>query len=286
MKKRKQLFYYLWTGAIFLSLILVLFSLVFASCSGPAGAAEPDETPPASAGPGESVAPGESTAPGESAAPSTDPPEPTFVITTDNVELQETEDYGQEYIDKFVFLGDSTTYGLDAYDIVDSTQVWTPANRTFSLFNQSFIRILYPETGEELTIPEILSRKQPEYLMITLGVNGISSMDEDYFKSEYLSLISTIRSASPDTKIIVNTMYPLCASYDTSSGVTMDKIRAGNEWLKELAAEAGVRFLNTFSALVGDDGYMPEEYTNGDGLHLNPSSFGIVINYIRTHGYQ
>ena len=33
-------------------------------------------------------------------------------------------------------------------------------------------------------------------------------------------------------------------------------------------------------------GYMPEEYTNGDGLHLNPNSFGIVINYIRTHGYQ
>lgn len=273
--KKKNIMYRLWIGAIFVSLILVLFTLVFVSVSGSFATNDPISS--ASPPPTASVTPDNSPEP-------TDTPLP-ITITTENVELQQTEDMGESYLDKFVFLGDSTTNGLSYYEMVDPTQVWCPSNGTFSLFNQSIIRIRYPETGEELTIPEILSRKQPEYLLITLGINGISSMDENYFKSEYKSLISTIQTASPNTKIIVNSMYPLCASYDTSSGITMDKVRAGNEWLKALSVEAGVYFVNTYSTLVDSTGFMPESYTNGDGLHLNPTSFELVLSYLRTHGY-
>lgn len=273
--KKKNIMYRLWIGAIFVSLILVLFTLVFVSVSGSFATNDPISS--ASPPPTASVTPDNSPEP-------TDTPLP-ITITTENVELQQTEDMGESYLDKFVFLGDSTTNGLSYYEMVDPAQVWCPSNGTFSLFNQSIIRIRYPETGEELTIPEILSRKQPEYLLITLGINGISSMDENYFKSEYKSLISTIQTASPNTKIIVNSMYPLCASYDTSSGITMDKVRAGNEWLKALSVEAGVYFVNTYSTLVDSTGFMPESYTNGDGLHLNPTSFELVLSYLRTHGY-
>lgn len=277
--KKRNIMYRLWIGAIFVSLILVLFALVFVSISGSFAADDPEP----------SASPGISTSPTPPVSPS-DSPEPTdttppATITAETVELQQTEDMGEAYLDKFVFLGDSTTNGLSYYEMVEPTQVWCPSNGTFSLFNQSIIRIRYPQTGEELTIPEILSRKQPEYLLITLGINGISSMDENYFKSEYKSLISTIQAASPDTKIIVNSMYPLCASYDTSSGINMDKVRAGNEWLKALSVEAGVYFVNTYSALVDSTGFMPEAYTNGDGLHLNPTSFELVLSYLRTHGY-
>lgn len=272
---KKNMMYRLWIGAIFASLVLVLFALVFVSLSGSSAAGDPDPSAP----PASSASPDSSPDPTETPTPS------PAAVTAENVELQQTEDMGEDYLDKFVFMGDSTTNGLGYYEMVDPTQVWCPANGTFSLFNQSIIRIRYPETGEELTIPELLTRKQPEYLLITLGVNGISSMDEDYFKSEYKSLISTIRASSPNTKIIVNSMYPLCASYDTSSGINMDKIKAGNGWLKDMAVEAGVYFVNTYSALVDSTGFMPEAYTNGDGLHLNPTSFELVLSYLRTHGY-
>ena len=61
--------------------------------------------------------------------PTTEPtPEPTPPPTV----LGQTEDMGQDYIDRFVFLGDSTTYGLAYYDVLPHTQVWTPASGTRS----------------------------------------------------------------------------------------------------------------------------------------------------------
>ena len=132
--------------------------------------------------------------------PSEDP-EPTTV-------LGETEDAGSEYIDKLVFIGDSTTYGLKAYGMLsggkDTLQVWTPSSGTLALFNQSWATIVYPETGEEIPITEAVERRQPEYLVLTIGVNGVSMMDEEQFKADYIDLVQRIQKVSPDTKIICN----------------------------------------------------------------------------------
>jgi hypothetical protein len=112
-----------------------------------------------------------------------------------NTVLSESKDAGQEYIDKLVFLGDSTTYGLRFYKKLnggkDTTQVWTPVSGTLTLSQASFAKILYPETNTEITIKEVIEAKKPEYLVITLGVNGVSFMGEDYFKSEYKKLIES-----------------------------------------------------------------------------------------------
>ena len=58
-----------------------------------------------------------------------------------------------------------------------------------------------------------MRRAKPEYLVITLGVNGISFMDEEWFIRDYTSLVQLVQAASPDTKIILNSIYPVADSY-------------------------------------------------------------------------
>jgi lysophospholipase L1-like esterase len=208
----------------------------------------------------------------------------------DGVQLVETEDMGQDYIDNIIFLGDSTTYGLKAYSVLsggkDTTQVWTPSSGTLTLSQQSFATIVYPETGNEITIQAAVEVKQPTMMVITLGVNGVSFMDEEYFKSEYTSLVKGIQEKSPNTKIILNSIYPVASNYEYLDSINNEKISAANEWVKAVAKETGVRYLDTQSVLHGDDGFMIYEYSNGDGLHLCADGFKVVLNYIRTHGYQ
>lgn len=282
-KKRRDRFYYIWSATIVICLILVLFALVFVSCQ---GGIPPDE--PSSSPTGTTDDPADSTVSPAAATAGTPSgtQAPSGTVAPVSTVLQETEDMGQEYIDKFIFLGDSTTYGLDYYNIVNNNQVWTPADRTFSLFNQSHIRVYYPETGEELTIEEILDRKKPEYMLITLGINGISQMDEDYFKSEYEALVGRIQAASPDTKIIINSIYPVAQSYKYLGDINNIKIEEANRWLVDIAENTGTRFLNSNSVLINEYSALPEEYQNGDGMHLTGEAFGIVMNYIRTHGYK
>lgn len=200
-----------------------------------------------------------------------------------------TEDAGQEYIDKLTFLGDSTTYGLIHYEMLkdgkNTKQVWTPASGTLTLSQASFATIVYPETGEEITIVDAVTRSQPEYLVITLGVNGVSFMDEDYFKSEYKKLVESVQTASPDTKIICQSIFPVARSYELLDSINNDKIDAANKWICEVAADCGVKYLDTNSVLRDSEGWLPEEYHNGDGMHLATNSFTLELNNLRTHAW-
>lgn len=214
----------------------------------------------------------------------------TSIDTQSVAYLRESEDAGQEYIDKIIFLGDSTTYGLKHYGMLsggeDTHQVWTPASGTLALFNQSIATIVYPEDESEITIKDAAERAKPEMMVITLGVNGVSSMDEDDFKREYADLVQTIQSVSPDTKIILQSIFPVTEDYEYVNSINNVKILDANRWILAVAEETGVKYLNTISVLLGDDGWLPSEYNNGDGIHLSPEGFGQVLNYIRTHAYK
>ena len=203
--------------------------------------------------------------------------------------LGETEDMGQEYLDRIIFLGDSTTYGLRYYAMLsggqDTLQVWTPASGTLALFNQSFATIVYPDDGTEIPIRDAVARKKPDMMVITLGVNGVSSMDHDDFLREYSSLVTDIMALSPNTKVIINSIYPVASHYDLLKYINNENICRANTWLVEVAEQTGARFLNSISILMGNDGWLPYDYQNGDGLHLSPDAFQLVLDYIRTHGW-
>lgn len=279
-KSKHEGVYFFWSASIILCMLVALFVLGFTSCKKGTVTPPASESPAASIEPGESEAPDTSTSPDAVASPSASPTGST------ETRLAETADMGQEYIDKFVFLGDSTTYGLGYYDVVSDEQVWTPASGTLTLALWSTATIVYPEDGSEISIKDAVTKRQPEYLLITLGVNGVSFMDEEYFITEYTKLVQAVQEASPSTKIILNSIYPVAVSYPEKNGITNAKIDAANTWVERVAGSLGVKYLNSESVLKDESGVLPENYSNGDGLHLNKDSLGLVVNYIRAHGYQ
>ena len=299
MKANKKLLYTLWSAAIVLCVILSAFALLFSAC------AKTEEKPadknkftieteaPVQPESDASATQAPEATPGAAEQPTETPEQAAAPVAVDYpAQLGETPDAGREYLDKFVFLGDSTTYGIGVYygygytELCPSSQVWTPASGTLTLSNYSIATIVYPETGEELPIAEAAARAKPEILMITLGVNGISFMDEEWFIRDYTDLVNNIRKASPFTKIILNSIYPVAASYQYQKDINNDKVNAANGWIKRIAENTGCRFLNSHECLVGSDGFLPESSQNGDGLHLNGEAFTTVMHYIRTHAYQ
>lgn len=208
-----------------------------------------------------------------------------------SVVLKETSDYGQDYIDKIIFVGDSTTNGLKAYGVLsggkNTKQVWTPASGTMTLdANITKKTIVYPDSGEEISIPEAAGRKKPEYMVITLGVNGVSFLDEGDFIKYYKKLVNAVKDASPNTKIILQSIFPVTADYSNSGkGITNAKISTANTWVKKVAEECDVKYLDTHSVLKDSSGALPLSRCNGDGIHLNEAGFDLELSYIRKHGY-
>ena len=307
-RKAQSSVFFLWTAGILVCLLAVLLALVLSSCG--RGEEVPIVTPPApeqeSVNPDdpEDVATGEpgSTPSGETPSgetpsgetPSGETPSgqttPSGSGTTPSgpYVLGETADAGQSYIDKLTFLGDSTTYGLKAYSMLsggqNTTQVWTPSSGTLTLSFYETATIVTP--NGEMLIKDAAAAYQPEYLVITLGVNGVSFMDEASFKDCYTKLIQNVQAASPNTKIICNSIYPNMTSYKYYGDINNENITRANGWIQEVAAATGTRYSDTCSVLKDGNGALRADYCDGDGIHLNAAGFTAVLNYLRTHAYQ
>ncbi|MBQ7909634.1 MAG: InlB B-repeat-containing protein [Clostridia bacterium] len=213
--------------------------------------------------------------------PETEPP------VDDGVTLPETPDAGSAYQDKLIFVGDSLTAHLINRGVLtggrDTKQVWRTESNVFNLnLLVNEVEIIYPETGEKMTVAQAAGVAKPEIMIITLGTDwGVTYLNESEFKACYASLIQTILAESPDTRIILQSIFPVtedCVSLGN------DKIDTANGWVKDIAAENGCRYLDTQSVLKDEEGCLKAEYcSSADGIHLNKEAYEVILAYIRTH---
>lgn len=236
------------------------------------------------------------------AAPAADTADKTNAVSAEEEKqaslLRETPDSGQEYIDSFIFIGESTTYHMKSRGVLSggssTKQVWAPKSGTATLDAAiKTLKIVYPETGEEIRIGEAVKRKKPKFVLLTFGLNGAVQKvkaGKDYFHTCYLYLINDIRTNSPETKIILQSCFPVSAEMDMSNysvdvETLMSHITLINSWTLELAENEGLNYLNTIEVLTNSEGYLRQEYDVGDGYHLTTEAYIKILEYIRTHKY-
>ena len=203
--------------------------------------------------------------------------------------LPKSEDAGQEYIDNLTFICDSPTYWLKGWgmlkDGTETKQIWTGPEGTMTLAYLRDYQIVDPYDGALRTIPETAALRKPPYIVIAVGVNGISFMDEEYFTQEYEHLIDVLQEASPDSVILLQSIYPIYPTYKHWGSITNASITAGNSWILKIAEKYGLHYVDAFSALVGEDGNIQEDLIRSDGLHPNEAGLTKVLEYHRTHAY-
>ncbi|MBR4296543.1 MAG: hypothetical protein IKT56_06900 [Clostridia bacterium] len=222
----------------------------------------------------------------ESSTEYEEPPSPPSTV------LEESEDMGQEYIDSLTFLCDSSTRGLRSYAMLkdgkSTEQIWATQSGTLRLDSILDSKIIYPKNNKEMTVAEAVALDRPEYLVITLGLEGgVTTLDETSFKQNYTALIDTIMTESPDTKIILQSIFPVAAKFTNENKLNNSVIDKANIWVREIAESTCVRYLDTQSILKDEAGALNEKYDNGGtGTNLDAEGFSAVLEYIRTHAYK
>lgn len=200
-----------------------------------------------------------------------------------------SEDMGQDYIDRITFICDSPTYWLWPHELLsggkDSKQIWTGPEGTMTLAYQSTYEILDPFDRKLRPIRDVVALHKPDILIIALGINGISFMDEEYFTQEYRDLVTDIQEISPATILILQSIYPITHQYKHYGSITNSMITKGNSWIMKIAEKTGCSYLDTISVLLNEEGNAKDELMLNDGLHPNVEGLTIILDYIRTHAY-
>ena len=183
-------------------------------------------------------------------------------------------------MDDIYFVGDSTTYHFKKVGI-DESRILVPPSHTLRL-SSDILSVSVGETG--LSIADALGAANAEMVIITLGVNGADSFSEISYKTYYNKLIEDILEKSPNTSIIIQSVFPVLKDYsDQNLGITNFGIDRINSWAKEMAAEKGIYYLDTQSILKDGSGALIQEYNEGDGVHLNAQGYRAIIDYIKIH---
>ncbi|MBE6594514.1 MAG: hypothetical protein E7644_01810 [Ruminococcaceae bacterium] len=190
------------------------------------------------------------------------------------------------FLDEVVFLGDSTTAHMQQRAEVAPTQVWATRNRYYNLDSRvTYTRILLPETGEELTVAEAVSRKRPPYLVITLGVDyGVyyyrSNLEK--FRFYYEKLLDAIAAASPETVPVLQSVFPVARE---SRSITNDMIDRANGVIATIAKERGFVYVDANAVLKDREGYLKPAYCSStDGIHLTAAAYDVILKNLA--GYE
>lgn len=193
-----------------------------------------------------------------------------------------------------VFFGESTTAHLSRRGgVLDTPKkrgcVWRNESGTERLSRRilSASVDLYKENGkrETVTLSEALERVQPTRIVLSFGLNGIMGFIEnkDSFTGAYRVLIDGVKKYSPDTEIILQSVYPVLAAdnFSCDTPTLNAHIRTLNGWISELAREEGLRYADTASVLRGTDGALLAKYDVGDGIHLSNEAYKEILAYLQ-----
>ncbi len=215
--------------------------------------------------------------------------------------LAETADAGADYLSRLYFFGESTTAHLARRGGVldndnDRYRVWKDSSgtRRLDLRTKDSPVECRLSTGETVTLPfrEAVKEVHPPYLVLSFGLNGIQTFlrHPERYTEAYTALILAVKEASPETGVILQSVYPVCRAdaFSLSVEELNQGIRILNDRTRALANEfENVRYVDTASVLSDEQGALRPEFDNsGDGIHLTNEGYRQILWYLRTHAWE
>lgn len=171
-----------------------------------------------------------------------------------------------------IFLGNSITAGTDWAELLGN-----PHCRNRGISGDITYGIL--ARLDEVT------EGQPAKIFLLIGINDIQHNTPDsIIISNYRKIVQTIKSASPRTKIHVQTLLPTNNTFTQfKNHYNKDEhIAAVNEGIRKIAAEEKVTCIELNKAFQDAEGKLDKKLTM-DGLHLNAEGYKLWAGILKTY---
>ena len=139
--------------------------------------------------------------------------------------------------------------------------------------------------GTRVTRPvsEAVAAEQPRVLVLSFGINGLLDFSEhpDRFLANYRRLIEGFHALSPDTRMLLQSVYPVGENkvFSLECKALNQKIDTLNDRVRDLAESIPyAEYRNTAVLLKDRDGMLCREYDIGDGIHLTNQAYEKILS--------
>ena len=198
-------------------------------------------------------------------------------------QLPESADGGQSYLDSLTFLCDSAMIGLRDYGLItDVGKVWGSSAGNISVENIADPTIRYSD-GTERTVSQAAEAAKPSVLVISLGMDSLQKIKQADFEANYTALINNIRTASPETKIVVCSLSSVTSGYSSPDGITIEMVSEAETWIQNVCRSTGVFYADAASAVKDTSNTLLSDYAGVNNKALNSAGINKILEYLRGH---
>ena len=182
-------------------------------------------------------------------------------------------------LSQVVFVGDSNIMNMLSTGFLTGKQAWyLPCITSESYFNKK----LHIGYSEELLLLDAVKKYKPKTMILNLGTFSTNWISTDVFLNKSNELIEKIKTTSPDTRLILSSLYPIRKGKNIND-FEQKVIDTYNNYILEMAKKYNVSFLNVQSVLKASDGYAIDSYFLDDKFHFTNQGRKVFINYVKTH---
>lgn len=201
----------------------------------------------------------------------------------DSVKLKKTKNYGNEYFNKITMVGDSNIMNMYLNGYLNGLRAWAiPCLHAESMHS---IEINLYGLGIKMKLLDAVEKYKPETMILNFGTFSTTWISEETFIEKANAMIEQIKEKSPDTKIILISIYPIKKG-DNINKFQQEIINKYNFLILEMADKYGLKYLDVQEVLKSNDGYGKEEYFVDDKFHLTLLGHSTVKEYIKTHALE
>lgn len=221
--------------------------------------------------------------------------DPVVMASTEDTYLvQESEKADSSYFDDAVFVGDSISEALEAYNLAydafgKATFLASRSLGAGSALGDVTEDSVHPSyQGTKMKVEEGIQKCGATKIYIMLGVNDLAIFGKDNALEYYTELLHSIQETTPMVTVFVQSVTPIYASsYLVTEGtVTNEDVQDYNEMLKEACKENHWFYLDVASAVIDEDGSLRPEYCSdpdGQGIHFTYDGCQQWADYLYTH---
>lgn len=168
----------------------------------------------------------------------------------------ETEQNYRELFANSVVMGDSITEGLEEYDILNASSVVAE------------IGVELVDLGDQVKKVKELN---PQFIFLAYGMNDIAATNGDtqLFVKQYTELIDDVQKKLPDTKIFVNSIFPV-QEQEIEENALYAHLSEYNDALQQLCDKRQIAYIDNTDLAA------PDDYEE-DGVHFKATFYPVWL---------
>lgn len=200
-----------------------------------------------------------------------------------SVPISNPVDYS--YFDDAIFFGDSISTGIPLYMKTSVPNAEVIAYQGVSPTRASTMECIEVDGVKMTMLDAAKSKGERKKVYIMLGANSLDT-DEETFMEGYQTFVKEVKEQYPGAVIYIQSILPVTATVNDiyeSPNINNERISGFNAAILDLAKSLGVYYVDVAQCMVDEGGFLPNEASPVDGMHLNPEYYYKWFDYLRAH---